>query len=118
MSPLVLLGSLGTLLSTVAIVPHLLLAVRMRKPSGSPFAWSLGAVCSAVWFAYGLVDGDFLVAAPGLVTIPVGLLLAAWSHREQEAPAALPAMVVLPPWEPPLDVVRAGDTIEMPRVVA
>ncbi len=106
------------MLSTIAIVPHLLHAVRMRKPSGSPFAWGLGAVCSTVWFAYGLVDGDLLVAAPGLVTIPVGLLLAAWSHRERVADVVLPAMVVLPPWEPPLDAVRNGDTIEMPRVVA
>lgn len=106
------------MLSTIAILPHLVHAVRTRKPSGSCFAWTLGAVCSTVWFAYGVFSRDFLVAAPGFVTIPVGLVLATWAHRERTTVEALPPMVVLPSWEPPLDVVRAGDTIEMPRIVA
>jgi hypothetical protein len=117
-SALVLLGSLGTTLSAVTIVPHLMHAVRTRKPAGSPLAWALGAVCSVVWFAYGVVDRDLLVAAPGLVTIPIGVVLASWAFREARAAAAVPPMVIVPAWEPPVDAVRNGDTLEMPRIVA
>lgn len=118
MSPLVLLGSLGTALSAVTIVPHLLHAVRTRKPSGSWLAWALGVVCSTVWVLYGLLARDLLVAAPGLVTIPVGVVLAAWARRETAVADSVPPMVIVPPWEPPVDACRAGDTLEMPRVVA
>ena len=106
------------MLSAVTIVPHLVHAIRTRKPSGSPLAWSLGAVCSVVWFVYGLAGRDLLVAAPGLVTIPVGVVLAAWAHRERDLTEALPPMVIVPAWEPPVDACRAGDTLEMPRIVA
>lgn len=118
MSPLVLLGSLGTALSAITIVPHLLHAVRTRKPSGSWLAWALGVVCSTVWVAYGVLARDLLVAAPGLVTIPVGVVLAAWARRERVVAEPLPPMVILPPWEPPIESCRNGDTLEMPRVVA
>jgi hypothetical protein len=117
-SPLVLLGSLGTALSAVTVLPHLLHAVRTRQPSGSWLAWALGVVCSTVWVLYGLLARDLLVAAPGLVTIPVGVVLAAWARRGATAGAALPPMVIVPPWEPPVDACRAGDTLEMPRIVA
>lgn len=118
MSPLVLLGSLGTALSAITIIPHLLHAVRTRKPSGSWLAWALGVVCSTVWFAYGVFAHDPLVAAPGLVTIPVGAVLAAWARREALGSAPVPPMVIVPAWEPPVDACRAGDTLEMPRIVA
>lgn len=98
------------------MVPHLTHAVRTRKPAGSPLAWALTAVCSTVWFAYGLAGGDLLVAAPGLVTIPIGCVLAAWTRRERAG--SLPPMVIVPPWEPPVEACRAGDTLEMPRIVA
>ena len=105
------------MLSAVTVVPHLTHAVRSRKPSGSPLAWALGVVCSTVWFVYGVVARDPLVAAPGLVTIPVGAVLAAWAHREARR-GAVPPMVIVPAWEPPADAVRNGDTLEMPRIVA
>lgn len=124
MSALVLLGSLGTVLSTVAMLPHLTQALRTREPAGSPVAWALGAACSMVWFAYGLATHDLLVAAPGLVTIPVGLMLATWTHRNQRYDlisdlddAALASMVIVPDWEAP-EGYRAGDTLELPRIYA
>ncbi|MFC4786424.1 hypothetical protein ACT8ZV_18250 [Nocardioides sp. MAHUQ-72] len=106
------------MLSAVTMIPHLAHAVRTRKPSGSPLAWTLGAVCSTVWFVYGVADRDLLVAAPGLVTIPIGVVLAAWAHRERVAAQLQPPMVIVPAWEPPVEGYRAGDTLEMPRVVA
>jgi hypothetical protein len=80
-SPLVALGALGTLVSTTTIVPHVLRGMRTKQPGGSPLAWSLGVAGSTIWLVYGIVAGDFLVGAPGLITIPCGLLLAVWSMR-------------------------------------
>jgi len=127
-SPLVLLGSLGTVLSTLTMLPHLAHAVRTRRPHGSAFAWLVGAVSSTAWFVYGIGTGDLLVAAPGLVTIPVGFFLAAWSAREErrveqlaqveslvEAPVES-AVVLAPAWDRAL--ASAGDTLEMPRIAA
>ena len=122
-----LLGSLGTVLSTVTMLPHLAHAVRTRKPHGSAFAWMVGAVASTAWFIYGVGIGDLLVAAPGFVTIPIGFFLAAWSAREErrveslglvlDAPAESSSSVVfVPEWE--LARTSAGDTLEMPRIVA
>jgi uncharacterized protein with PQ loop repeat len=122
-SPLVLLGSLGTLLSTVTMLPHLAHAVRTRKPHGSAFAWTVGAVASTAWFLYGVGIGDLLVAAPGFVTIPIGFFLAVWSAREERRVAPLRLVQV----EPPSSVVfvpewsalaSTGDTLEMPKIVA
>jgi len=126
-SPLVLLGSLGTVLSTVTMLPHLAHAVRTRKPHGSAFAWTVGAVGSTAWFVYGLGIGDLLLAAPGFVTIPVGFFLAAWSAREERRVEPLrlvpdvadePSATVLfvPEWD--LALASAGDTLEMPKIVA
>ena len=128
-----LLGSVGTVLSTVTMLPHLTHALRTRKPHGSAFAWVVGAVASTAWFVYGIGIGDLLVAAPGFVTIPVGFFLAAWSAHEERKVAPLqvvtdepspvafmpeqPSSVVLvPDWD--LALASAGDTLEMPRIVA
>ena len=123
MSPLVLLGSLGTLLSTVTMLPHLTHALRTRKPHGSSFAWTVGAVASTAWFVYGVGIGDLLVAAPGFVTVPIGFFLAVWSAREERRGASLelvpdePSPVVfVQEWA--LARASAGDTLEMPRIVA
>jgi uncharacterized protein with PQ loop repeat len=126
-SPLVLLGSLGTVLSTVTMLPHLTHAVRTRKPHGSAFAWLIGAVASTVWFVYGVGIGDLLMAAPGLVTVPVGFFLAIWSAREERRVTSLrlvvdessgtdSSVVFVPDWD--LARASAGDTLEMPRIVA
>lgn len=80
-SPLVVLGALGTLVSTTTIVPHVIHAMRTRRPGGSPVAWVMGVTGSTIWLLYGLTSGDVLVGAPGLVTIPCGLLLAIWSLK-------------------------------------
>lgn len=111
-SPLVVLGALGTLVSTITIVPHVVHAMRTRRPGGSPVAWVLGVTGSTIWFAYGVASGDLLVGAPGLVTIPCGLLLAIWSVR---GAADAPEAVYVPDeWLDEAGV--SGDTRELPVV--
>ncbi|WP_148573530.1 hypothetical protein [Nocardioides caldifontis] len=110
----------------MTMLPHLMHAVRTRKPHGSAFAWLVGAVASTTWFVYGLGIGDLLVAAPGFVTVPIGFFLAAWAAREERRLEELPLAVVpeqaassvvfLPDWD--LSRASAGDTLEMPRIVA
>ena len=63
MSPLVLLGTVGTLVSTITIIPHVLHATRTKQPGGSPLAWVMGTAGSTIWLLYGLASGDLLVAA-------------------------------------------------------
>ena len=79
MSPLVVLGLLGTVFSTVTLIPHVAHAIRSGRPGGSPSGWVLSFGGSMVWGVYGIAGHDLLVAAPGLVTVPCGLLLAGWS---------------------------------------
>jgi hypothetical protein len=96
----------GTLISTVTIVPHVLHALRTRKPGGSPLAWALGAIGSVVWLAYGIASGDFIVGAPGLITIPCGVFLAVSSTRAALAarrPADVRQVISIAP-EPGLDL--------------
>lgn len=94
MSPLALLGATATLLSTLTLLPHLLQAVRTRRPSGSAFGWALGTASSVLWFAYGVIAGDLVVAAPGVVTIPAGSALAIWCWaRMRRDPARERALV-------------------------
>lgn len=76
---------MGTVLSTVTILPHVWHALRNHRPGGSTLAWALGAAGSAVWMVYGLIEGDVVMASPGIVTVPCGLLLSIWSAREQAA---------------------------------
>jgi uncharacterized protein with PQ loop repeat len=120
-SPLVVLGALGTLVSTITIVPHVLRAWHTKRPGGSPLAWVMGATGSTIWFVYGIASGDLLVGAPGLVTIPCGLLLAVWSLRrdvDEESSVATPAdaeAVYVPDEWLDEDLV-SGDTREMPAV--
>ena len=123
-SPLVVLGALGTLVSTITIVPHVLRAWHTKRPGGSPLAWVMGATGSTIWFVYGLASGDLLVGAPGLVTIPCGLLLAAWSlrrdgHEQPVVPPTDAAAVYVPDeWldEGVPDRRVPGDTREIPAV--
>lgn len=86
MSALVVLGLLGTLFSTITLIPHVAHAVRSGVPGGSPMGWTLSFGGSTVWGVYGIVAHDIPVAAPGLVTVPCGLLLAVWSIRNRLRP--------------------------------
>ena len=115
-----LLGSLGTVLSTVVMLPHLTTALRARRPAGTTFTWALSAVTSSVWLVYGFVVGDILMAAPGFVTVPIGVALAVWSHvatvSERVEVAALDELYAVPAAFPLQE--SLGDTLEMPRIAA
>jgi hypothetical protein len=114
------------------MLPHLMYAVRTRRPSGSAFAWALGGITASVWVGYGFAIGDVLVAAPGLVTVPANFILAAWCAHDARRPvrSALSDVVIpvsvdsLVPayvptaWEEMYPNACAGDTLEMPRIVA
>jgi uncharacterized protein with PQ loop repeat len=122
-SPLVVLGALGTLVSTITIVPHVIHALRTKQPGGSPLAWVMGVTGSTIWFVYGIASGDLLVGAPGLITIPCGLLLALWSLRgrpdaqvEEGRPHSPAAADVYVPDEWLAAGYVSGDTREMPAV--
>ncbi|SFC83891.1 Uncharacterized conserved protein, contains PQ loop repeat [Nocardioides terrae] len=122
MSPLVVLGALGTLVSTITILPHVRHATRTKQPGGSPVAWVMGVTGSTIWLVYGVASGDLLVAAPGLVTIPCGALLAIWSLRgrrdaqvEQTVESVEPAPSFVPD-EWLAAGYGSGDTLEMPAV--
>jgi len=109
-SPPVVLGTLGTLVSTITILPHVVHATRTKQPGGSPLAWVMGVTGSTIWLVYGVAAGDLLVAAPGLVTIPCGLLLAIWSLRgRREAPSFVPDEWLADEYVP-------SDTRELPAV--
>lgn len=131
-SPLVLLGLLGTTLSTVFMLPHLANAIRDRRPAGTAFAWALTTCQSLTWMLYGLADDDVLVAAPGFVTVPIGTALTVWAFAAargaRKASAAAPVIATASPVEALQEIVAAmpsvgldreiGDTLELPRVVA
>jgi hypothetical protein len=129
-----ILGSLGTALSTTAMLPHLVHALRHRRPSGSTTGWMVGAMSSIIWFAYGIDRHDLLQAAPGFVTVPVGVFLTGWclltAHRSHRAlslsvvPPA-PELAVVGSADPVAELLRAkaanapaGDTLELPRISA
>lgn len=132
-----ILGSLGTILSTTAMLPHLAHALRHRRPSGSTTGWMVGALSSAIWFAYGIDRHDLLQAAPGFVTVPGGVFLTAWClliARRSGRRLTVPDVPVLPTadvptgataepvtemFRPTLHNVRdIGDTLELPRISA
>jgi hypothetical protein len=140
-----ILGSLGTVLSTTAMLPHLVHALRHRHPSGSTTGWMVGALSSVIWFAYGIDRHDLLQAAPGFVTVPVGAFLTGWclliarrSGRRLTVPEipvqAVPEVPALAAAdapaagaaEPLTDYLRPlphhlrelGDTLELPRISA
>jgi len=131
-----ILGSLGTVLSTTAMLPHLVHALRHRRPSGSTTGWMVGAMSSTIWFAYGIDRHDLLQAAPGFVTVPVGVFLTGWclltahrSHRALTVPdvpvRTTPDLAMVAP-EPVTEIFRPaaahrpdhGDTLELPRISA
>jgi hypothetical protein len=120
-SSLMLLGSLGTTLSTFVMVPHLTTALRAGRPAGTPFAWGLGAVSGTVWLAYGFLVGDLLMAAPGFVTVPIGVVLTVWSHlatvAERRDVALLDELYAASTAPSPM-VPFQHDTLEMPRIAA
>jgi hypothetical protein len=80
-----LIALFGNLLATVAILPHLVQAVRDRRPSGSPYGWALGAATAALWLAYGWTTHTPQIGAPGYVTFPVSVVLGVWSLRTRLA---------------------------------
>ena len=81
MSPLTVLGTFGTLISTVVMLPHLVHAIRHRRPSGATCGWLVGALSGSTWGLYGVASGDLLVAAPNFVNVPANLILFGWSLR-------------------------------------
>lgn len=85
MSALALLGAIGTLLSTIQALPHLMVAVKDRKPSGSPLGWLLSVVGTVVWMSYGFVSHDVWLMLPGFVTVPVGSTMCVWAWRSKVA---------------------------------
>lgn len=118
-SPLALLGASATLLSTCTLVPHLVHAFRSGHPGGSTMGWALGFLSSFAWFAYGIVDHDIAVAAPGIVTLPVGAALAVWCYvaaRRHGLTAVSDSTVVdlLPSSH--LSSTDSGDTVELPLI--
>ena len=78
-----LIALVGNLLATVAVLPHLVQAIRERRPSGSPYGWALGAATAALWLSYGWVTSTPEIGAPGYVTFPVSVALGVWAWREQ-----------------------------------
>jgi uncharacterized protein with PQ loop repeat len=78
-SAVVVLGVVGTCLTTIFMVPHLVAAMRARRPTGTALAWGITALQSSVWTLYGILAQDALVAAPGIVTIPIGVTLTVWA---------------------------------------
>ena len=126
-SPLMILGSLGTVLSTTAMLPHLVHALRHRRPSGSTTGWLVGALSSTIWFAYGIDRHDLLQAAPGFVTVPVGVFLTGWclltAHRTHLRLTVPDVAVIAPDPEIFPNVTHRGlrelgDTLELPRISA
>ncbi|GAA4346317.1 hypothetical protein [Angustibacter luteus] len=87
-----LIALIGNLLATVAILPHLVQAIRERRPSGSPYGWALGAATAALWLSYGWVTSTPEIGAPGYVTFPVSVVLGVWAWREQRTAAAAAAV--------------------------
>jgi uncharacterized protein with PQ loop repeat len=111
-SSLAALGALATLLSTFTLLPHLLHAVRSGRPGGSTSGWALGFLASLLWFAYGIAVGDLVVAAPGVVTLPVGAALAVWCHLANRRQSVTLASVV----PSPRRAAVSTDTLELPRI--
>src|SRR3954454_16685354 len=63
------------------MLPHLVHAIRHRRPSGAPLGWLVGALSGSTWALYGIAAGDLLVAAPNFLNVPANLILAVWSTR-------------------------------------
>ena len=80
-----LVALIGNVLATVAILPHLVQAIRERRPSGSPSGWALGGINAGLWLTYGLMMHTPEIGAPGWVTCPVSAVLGVWSWRHQRA---------------------------------
>jgi hypothetical protein len=92
----------------------------------------VGALSSMIWFAYGIDRHDLLQAAPGFITVPVGVFLTVWclvtahrSHRRLTGPdvsveaMADPVTDILSSVPPDLLPLRdLGDTLELPRISA
>lgn len=104
-----MLAAVGNVLATVSIVPHLVEAIRTRKPGGSVAGWLMGAVCGAIWIVYGLMAGTPEVGAPGWVTVPIGFVLGFWIMREKKATARREAArKVHPAFATKADLVKAA----------
>ncbi|SDZ17649.1 Uncharacterized conserved protein, contains PQ loop repeat [Micromonospora pattaloongensis] len=134
MSALTLLGITGNVLSTVAIFPHLAQAIRERRPSGSAFGWSLGALCGLLWLTYGILTQNLIVGAPGWITVPVGAALGFWCWKSERGPVmalvapslapapapavapATPAVVAATPDQAGIPRQSAAATLTMPKL--
>ncbi|MGV8846501.1 MAG: hypothetical protein ACOH1Y_09270 [Propionicimonas sp.] len=78
MSTLDWIALVGNILTAVSIVPHLMQAIRTRRPVGSVLGWCLSSASGGFWLAYGLVAHMPEIGAPGWVTVPVSTVLAVW----------------------------------------
>ena len=86
-STVFMLAAVGNVLATVSIVPHLIEAVRSRKPGGSVTGWLLGAAGGVIWVVYGLMCGTPEVGAPGWLTVPISVVLGMWVWRDNRVRA-------------------------------
>jgi hypothetical protein len=121
-SAVVLIGALGTLLTTVQMLPHLAAAIRTRTPSGSAIGWTLSMAAAAMWGIDGLVTSNLWLLAPTTVTVPVYSALAIWvwrSTRQSRRSGGHSASRTTRPSVRAMDqAYRLDDTIELPRLIA
>jgi hypothetical protein len=122
-SAIVLIGVLGTLLSTVQTLPHLAAALRTRVPSGSALGWNLSLAGTTMWCLDGLLTHNYWLAAPTLVTFPVFSVLSfmCWrslpaNHVSDSASATQP-IVDLAAAPEPAYAFRLDDTLELPQLL-
>jgi hypothetical protein len=124
-SAIVLIGVLGTLLSTVQTLPHLAAALRTRVPSGSALGWTLSLAGTSMWCLDGLLTHNFWLAAPTVVTFPVFSVLSfmSWrsmprrqSHGQPVASAQPTIDLAAEPAAGRAYGYRLDDTLELPRL--
>jgi uncharacterized protein with PQ loop repeat len=75
---LVALGWIAAALGLVRFLPQALALLRRADPAGvSVWTWLLAATSGGLWFTYGALHGDVVVALPALITLPLTLFILA-----------------------------------------
>lgn len=77
-----LMGAMAALSAAAITLPQVITALRAPESMHgvSVLSWLLVGVNAAVWLAYGLLIGDPLLGAAGIITIP-GSLIITWKAR-------------------------------------